>query len=79
LGNELMTGYLRSTTNPLSAITVGSIQDLGYTVNTAAASSYRVPALILAPSTTVDLQDAEIAMRPRHKVDRKGVQTIIGS
>jgi hypothetical protein len=39
-GNELMTGFLNSGSNPLSAITVGSLADLGYQVNFAAADPY---------------------------------------
>lgn len=39
--NELMTGYINSgKSNPLSKVTIGSLQDLGYTVNYAAADSY---------------------------------------
>jgi hypothetical protein len=39
-GNELMTGYLNAGVNPLSKITVGSLEDLGYSVNYAAADPY---------------------------------------
>ncbi|MCX7421444.1 MAG: hypothetical protein NT013_18130 [Planctomycetia bacterium] len=39
--NELMTGYINSgKANPLSKVTIGSLQDLGYTVNYAAADAY---------------------------------------
>lgn len=39
--SELMTGYLNSgVLNPLSRITIGSLQDLGYSVDYAAADSY---------------------------------------
>lgn len=41
-GNELMTGYL-SPTMPLSRITVGALQDLGYSVNYAKADPYKLP------------------------------------
>ena len=41
LANELMTGFVSSTgPNPLSAITIASLADMGYTVNTAAADAY---------------------------------------
>ncbi|WP_461413939.1 leishmanolysin-related zinc metalloendopeptidase [Gemmatimonas sp.] len=40
LRNELMTGFLNFGSNPLSRISVGSLQDLGYTVNVAAADGY---------------------------------------
>jgi hypothetical protein len=35
--NELMTGFLNSGPNPLSAVTIESMADLGYTVNVGAA------------------------------------------
>lgn len=38
--NELMTGFINSGTNPLSAMSVRSLEDLGYTVNAAAADRY---------------------------------------
>ena len=41
LQNELMTGYLNSgVANPLSLLTVRSLADMGYTVNTGAADSF---------------------------------------
>lgn len=42
-GDELMTGYIGSS-NPLSRVTIGSMQDLGYTVNYSAADAYSLPA-----------------------------------
>jgi hypothetical protein len=51
LDNELMTGYLNNGTNPLSRITVGSLADLGYTVNYAAADPYTKPGGLAAPLT----------------------------
>jgi len=41
--NELMTGYLSGSTQPISRVTVASLQDLGYTVNLAAADAYTPP------------------------------------
>jgi len=44
-GNELMTGFVGPGTNmPLSRLTVGSLADLGYSVNFAAADPYTLPA-----------------------------------
>lgn len=44
LDNELMTGFLNSgQMNPLSRITVGSLADIGYTVNLNAADAYSAP------------------------------------
>jgi hypothetical protein len=42
--SELMTPYLGSNANPLSAMTIRSLGDMGYTVNPAAADPYIVPA-----------------------------------
>jgi len=39
-GNELMTGYINSGTNPLSVLSIAADQDLGYTVNYDAADPY---------------------------------------
>ena len=38
--NELMTGYVEKGVSPLSRITIGSLQDLGYAVDYSAADSY---------------------------------------
>ena len=43
--NELMTGYIDSGSNPLSAVTVGSLADIGYGVDLAASDPYGRPAL----------------------------------
>lgn len=40
LRSELMTGYLSSGLNPLSRITIGSLQDLGYQVDYSTADSF---------------------------------------
>ena len=48
--NELMTGFLNTPgPNPLSRVTAGSLADLGYAVNVAAADAYTRPAAV-APS-----------------------------
>lgn len=47
LGRELMTGFLNSNGgNPLSRITAGSLQDLGYTVNLGAADQFSLTAAL---------------------------------
>lgn len=48
MGNELMTGFLNSGSNPLSAITSGSLRDLGYTVNDVPSDAYTVPSVTAA-------------------------------
>ena len=42
-GSELMTGFLNAGTNPLSVMTIRSLEDLNYTVNTAAADPFTIP------------------------------------
>ena len=43
--NELMTGFVGAAGNPLSRLTVGSLQDLGYVVDFGAAEAYSLPNL----------------------------------
>jgi hypothetical protein len=49
-GNELMTGSIApaGTAKPLSAMTIGSITDLGYQTNVAVADSYAIPSAVAA-------------------------------
>jgi hypothetical protein len=42
--NELMSGFVTAANNPLSALTVASLADLGYVVDLAAAEPYELPA-----------------------------------
>jgi len=41
--NEIMTGFINPGVNPLSRVTIGAFEDLGYTVSYAAADSYTLP------------------------------------
>jgi hypothetical protein len=43
LGNEIMTGFVDDGPNPISRVTVGSLADLGYVVDLAAAEDYAAP------------------------------------
>ena len=54
-GRELMQGFARAGGMPLSRITVGSLQDLGYLVNLGAADSYTIPSPILQGFVAADL------------------------
>jgi hypothetical protein len=40
---ELMTGFIDASPNPLSVMTIGSVGDVGYTVNSADSDSYSIP------------------------------------
>jgi hypothetical protein len=58
LQNELMTGFISAGTNPLSLVTVRSLQDLGYVVNPASADAYALPgggAALLDPAPGIHL------------------------
>lgn len=59
MGRELMTGYINSGANLLSAITIGAMSDMGYVVNYGAAESYAVgpSAPDLNPESPVELPD----------------------
>jgi hypothetical protein len=54
-GNELMTGFVAGPPNPLSRMTIASLEDLGYVVNLSAAEKYSLPsaAIVVAEDATV--------------------------
>lgn len=57
-GSELMTGFYNSGVNPLSAISIASLQDLSYGVNMADVDAYTVPILLRANNAMVTSQPA---------------------
>jgi hypothetical protein len=71
-GNELMTGYISGTPNPMSALTIASLQDLGYGANPGAASTYRLGGITQSVRTAIDLRGREKVLKPKFKVDRRG-------
>jgi hypothetical protein len=78
-GRELMQGYAKAGGMPLSRITTGSLQDLGYLVNLNASDSYSLTApLRLDPFGTVrlslegDVRDAALV-----EVDAQGRQRLV--
>lgn len=74
--NELMTGWINSGTNPLSAITVQSLADMGYSVNLAAADAYALPATPLRSLRTGSLHLVnDVLVGPVFTVDRQGTIT----
>jgi len=54
MGKELMTGWVSVVANPLSAITVASLQDMGYTVFMAASDPYTVDGTNLRVGVAAD-------------------------
>jgi hypothetical protein len=67
-GNELMTGFINSGTNPLSVMSVRSLEDLHYTVNAAAADPYpdshTIPTISLRADEMVGAPPASNWERP---------------
>jgi Leishmanolysin len=53
LGNELMTGFLNDGANPLSRLSIASLEDLGYAVNYTPADAY---SLLTAPIQATRLE-----------------------
>jgi hypothetical protein len=56
-GNELMTGFINAGKNPLSIMTIRSLEDLGYVVDTTAADPF-------TPPSTVNLRAAGSVAEP---------------
>jgi hypothetical protein len=63
-GNELMTGFVGAAGNPLSRMTVASLQDIGYSVNMNAAEPYNLPS---------HLEMAEAGIGPAHAEAAHGI------
>jgi hypothetical protein len=64
--NELMTGFVNPTKNPLSRMTIASLEDLGYKVNLGAAEPYQLPgAAVVAAAGAVQLAGTETMMLRR--------------
>lgn len=78
LDNELMTGFIETdgSAMPISAFTVGSLRDLGYTVNDAVADPFSfVPPLTLRLMRTLERGDVQLRndmLFPYAEVDRGG-------
>ncbi len=65
-GRELMTGYLNAgVLNPLSAVTVGALADMGYPVSYAGADPYAVGAGAPGVGETHPIELVERALAPR--------------
>lgn len=74
---ELMTGYAESTPNmPWSALSIASLQDLGYTVNPLAADAFTVPSLLSMARLSLQAesgdQPREVMRRPLFRISDDG-------
>lgn len=73
-GNELMTGYINLGSNPLSAVTIASLRDLGYVTDATAADAYALPRTGLPSGVAADLAGAlhleghELLITPRRRL-----------
>jgi hypothetical protein len=71
-GNELMTGFINAGKNPLSIMSIRSLEDLGYKVDTTAADSYTPPSgfnaraagSVADPSPTTGVWEVGMPHRP---------------
>ena len=73
--NELMTGFIGPGANPLSAVTIQSLGDMGYSVNLSAADAYTLGAAIRLGGSIAGqgfkLHD-DIARGPIYTLDQRG-------
>jgi hypothetical protein len=69
---ELMTGWVGQGSNPLSAMTIASLQDLGYGASTAAASAYTLSGTGGRSLAAIDLREREHITGPRFRIDGRG-------
>lgn len=60
LDDELMTGYAEGGGEPLSRVTIGALEDLGYTVDYAAADSWNIPPLPTLRQVAPNLVDYQV-------------------
>jgi hypothetical protein len=79
-GAELMTGYVNNSANPFSALSVRSLTDLGYTVNTADSDAFTIPGGVLrapfvAGQDVFDFAARERLLYPKFGMDRNGKVT----
>ena len=64
-GNELMTGFVNPTKNPLSKMTIASLQDLGYKVDLSAAEPYSLPGPAAVAADAIELAGKKTIVLPR--------------
>jgi len=74
--NELMTGFINDGSNPLSAVTVASLADMGYAVDLSAADRYALSsALRLAATRRTLVLENDVIRLPIRTVDASGRRT----
>jgi Leishmanolysin len=81
LKNELMTGYLNNGSNPLSQLTVRSLQDLGYAVNVGGADAFFLTLTLRAQKSGSEPTGLHLGNDswngPRWSITRRGRRTLL--
>ena len=72
LDNELLTGFIDSGSNPLSVVTVGSLEDIGYVVDLSAADSFTLNLSLRAGSSATRALGNDIRDGPIYRVAQSG-------
>ncbi len=73
--NELMTGFIEAPgiPNPLSAVTITAMRDMGYLVNDAVGDPYALPAFLLRLGATEKFRLNEVPLEgPFYGINRQG-------
>ena len=75
-----MTPRIDPGSNPVSILTIGSLADLGYQVNTGAAEPYRLPRVASSSEEELIILENDILEGPVSVIDREGnVVAVIGA
>ena len=72
-GSEIMTGFIGAGSNPLSAVTVRSLEDQGYGVNPAAADPFTILSSLRAGQAAAGFRlHRDVLPGPIYRVDESG-------
>lgn len=74
---ELMTGFLNNGPNPLSRVSIASLQDLGYQIDLSTAEPYGLPAASIRAESTAEQTDGialgdDVLRMPLQAIDPEG-------
>lgn len=69
--NELMTGFIDAGSNPLSLVTIASLEDMGYTVDRTVAEAYQLRLSVSRASSKLFLGD-DVLREPIFTIDAEG-------
>ena len=76
-GNELMTGFLNVGTNPLSRLTIATLEDLGYEVDYNAADAYQLPTPLQLAMMGINADFPHSRQCSMCGATRRGIQPIV--